>query len=286
MKKDYINTMNKIKLNSDKKDNLKKLLNQSNQEEKNNMKIIKFKPMAAAACMAVILVTTLMGNIALTNNKTKDNYFSVSVKAKELAKVSDNSKDTYITDANALGESHNGYFSYDLDFPVKCKGKNIDKIRYTINEGCFQISNPKDADIVIDSEKVEKKLDLPATAKTDNSIFNQYKSFTVDYDKQSDSNTTISLANSSKNWSSAKQEEYKKTGYSVKKGIALEKEKEAMDLAVRDLDVKCTVIYKDGTKETKDIEITAKTMKASDTASYSIDKGSDYDTVGLVFEVK
>ena len=171
-------------------------------------------------------------------------------------------------------DQDNGKISAAFQFPIECKGENIDTITYAVKEGAFQVTNPKGQSIVVDGEKLKKELNVPGTSpggvKDSELETIQYKSFTVNYEKQNDELTCIDIVNTSDIWSSKKRNEYKKIGYDVSK----------------DLGMTCTVTYKDGSTETKEILITNEITTISETFDKNIAKEDDREVVVRYFSIQ
>ena len=116
----------------------------------------------------------------------------------------------------------------------------------------------------------------------------QYTSLTVDYDKQKDAQTYIGIAYDSKYLSKeqkaiiAKLDAFNGT---------LEDEKAVYEQLYKNVEISCTVTYKDKTKETKKIKITPKIGKISDLDSDGLNSGeknpkADCRIVYTVYSIK
>jgi len=93
-----------------------------------------------------------------------------------------------------------GTVSYCVGTHFFCEGEDIESITYSINEGAFQIVEPKDFTIVKDGEKYEGALNTGQIGGIDDettgdglSVTNNYKSFTVSYDNQMNDQTWINI---------------------------------------------------------------------------------------------
>lgn len=104
------------------------------------------------------------------------------------------------------GTEDNGDVNYCINIPsFICEGKDIESVTYSINRGAFQIVQPEDKEsIVIDGQLYGETLNTGSIgggfdeneeipSRQFETVF--YKSFTVDYDRQSDAETWINIAN-------------------------------------------------------------------------------------------
>ena len=264
MNSDYKSALDKLHLEQGKKEEMKQLFRKNNMRRKINL----IKPaVAVAACMALVVGLGQIGS----NPTTKNNQYSFSIRlnAQTLEKG-----DAAIDDAKGFagamcGSEENRQVSYSIEFPVTCKGKNIDKITYDIKDAVFQITNPEGNSIVKEGKKTSKLLNVPGSiagcddknTKEEDYTKSQYTSLTVDYDKQKDAQTYIGIAYDSKYLSKeqkaiiAKLDAFNGT---------LEDEKAVYEQLYKNVEISCTVTYKDKTKETKKIKVTPKIGKIAD----------------------
>ena len=289
MNSDYKSALDKIHLEQNKKEEMKMLFRKGNMRRKTNY----FKAaVAVAACMALVVGVSQVGS--LTAEKTKsNNSFSIQVNAKTFEKGEAAFKDAKGSSGAMCGNAKKDGLSYSVEFPVTCKGTNIEKIKYSIKGAIFQVSNPSDKNIIVDGTEVSKRLNLPGGyigengGKLDETGYEyfQYASFTVDYNKQSDEKTYISIANNSKELSKEQQNELKKLDpYNG----SLQEEYQVFDELYKNVEISCTVTYKDKTTETKKIKVSPKTGKVSDLALKSEKAGpkDDLDIVYTVYSIK
>lgn len=288
MNNDYKSALEKITLSQSEKEKAKALFNK---RKKENMRIKKFmKPIAAiAACMAIVLTVGTVTNYF--PNKSENNSFVLTVNAKELG-----TKNTSFVLTNGwaggMCETEKGGITYNKHFPLKCKGTNISTITYTIKGGVFQITNPVGKSIVVDGKKADNYLSVPSISYSDGkdgdkysqSEATQYKSFTVDYDRQSADDSFIVIADNTDNWSKDKQKNIKALDFKWDKA-SIQEEKEVYDLLTDNLSLTCTVTYKDGSTESKDIVITNKIVKLSE-INKDIPAEKDGDTVAMAYSIK
>ena len=310
MKDQYKRALDKIKLSDSQKEQLKNLYYAESKERKYHMKKRILRPVAVlAACLALVVAAGTVvpmlqsrwgasSNTADDSAKT-DNYFAITAYAKELTKTGKVFPDKYASIGSAMcGDGRTKQISFAFEFPVECKGKNIDTITYAINEGAFQINNKKGQNIVIDGKKQTKEMNVPGTLKgvdekEDEDLdyeTNQYKSFTVKYGKQTNKTTSIEIVDDSDTWSKEKLSQYKEKGiYQMifGKSREIEEEKEACDYLLKDLGITCTVTYKDGSTEMKNIVVSHEIVKPSEVLKdEEIPEVKDQETVGRYFSIQ
>lgn len=100
-------------------------------------KINFIKPaVAVAACMALVVGISQLGNNQATTNSQYG--FSIRVNAQTLTKGDSSIDDTNGFSGAMCGSEENSQVCYSIEFPVTCKGKNIDKITYDIKDAVFK----------------------------------------------------------------------------------------------------------------------------------------------------
>lgn len=264
MNSDYKSALDKLHLEQGKKEEMKQLFRKNNMRRKINF----IKPaVAVAACMALVVGLGQIGS----NPTTKNNQYSFSIRlnAQTLEKGYAAIDDAKGFAGAMCSSEENSQVSYSIEFPVTCKGKNIDNITYDIKDAVFQITNPEGKSIVKEGKKTSKLLNVPGSiagcddknTKEEDYTKSQYTSLTVDYDKQKDAQTYIGIAYDSKYLSKeqkaiiAKLDAFNGT---------LEDEKAVYEQLYKNVEISCTVTYKDKTKETKKIKVTPKIGKIAD----------------------
>lgn len=294
MNSDYKSALKQIHLEQGKKEEMKQLFRKNNMRRKINF----IKPaVAVAACMALVVGLGQIGS----NPTTKNNRygFSIRLNAQTLAKSK-----TAIDDAKGFagamcGSEEKGQVSYLVEFPVSCKGKNIDKITYSIKDAVFQITNPEGNSIVTEGKKSSKTFNTPSAiagcddkkTKEDEYTGSQYTSFTVDYDRQKDEQTFIGIAYDSNYLSKEQKAEIKKLDAFDVTENALNTKKAVHEQLYKNVEINCTVTYKDKTTETKKIKVTPKIGKIADLdsgESKTEEKNpkADDKTVYIVYSIK
>lgn len=325
MKNHYKGALDKIKLNESEKERAKKLFYETiSDNEKGRWNAMKIKKLirpcvAIATGLAIVLTANIAVpviqdklNISSKENTNPDNYFSVVVYAKELSKTGKVFPDTYNSQLYTVGIA-DGKISFSFDFPVACKGKNIDTITYEVKEGALQVKNQKGKGVVIEGEETDKKLDTPMvvergyggeyrrhydsldgwistdTVLKENDELRQYKSFTVKYDNQSNDTTRFSVIGASDIWTTEKMDKYKNLlGEEIQdlSSLSLKEQKKLYDFLTKDLGITCTVTYKDGCTETKNISVSNEIVRYSDIIKdHEVQPENDKELIGRFYHL-
>lgn len=284
--------------------------------KENNMRVRKWiKPaVALAACLVLVVAACAVAPMLSGDGSQEDrsetaekkeenkeeegkkgigdyigNYFSVTAYAKELTETGKVYPEDYSVDGFNFGGAEDGGISFAFAFPVECKGKNIDTVTYGIKNGVFQIARPKGDCIVTGGEKVDSMLNVPGTTPKGVKKVQeeQYKSFSVKYGRQSDEKTLVSIADTSDAWSSERKAMFRKSGYSFDTiyddGKA---DLEACNFLVEDLGITCTVTYKNGSTETKNIKVSSDTVKYGDVWDHVPEENQDDEMIVTCYSLE
>lgn len=238
-------------------------------EVSRTMRIKTFiKPVAAvAACVALIVVSSYVGNQSFIQNsddeivtevvKNVKNAFTVTVQAAEPKKLekgkavpvvlSDTSKSSAWS-----GDNRDKSVSYCVGAPLICEGENVDKVTYSISRGAFQIVQPENSNIIVEGEEYDGKLNVGAVGESIVSgkkfIEKYYTSYTVAANQQTTADTDIYICNecvmSSRDYHLMWDTD-----------STLQEKVQARNAAFGDLKIICTVTYKDGTTDKVDIAV-------------------------------
>lgn len=166
-----------------------------------------------------------------------------------------------------LGGTENGEINYYINTDFTCEGEDIDYITYSINNGAFQIVQPEDESIIIDGQLYGEDLNtgfvggdfdeendgLPSRSYE----IVLYKSFTVDYDRQSDEYTWINICN-------VRQDDGTNMDLIWREGRTVEEFNEGLSWLLGDTVITCTVTYTDGTSQSADILVGCQLMYDAD----------------------
>lgn len=202
--------------------------------------------MAAAAAVAIVVGTVSVGKM-LGVKQDDSESFTLQVNAKEMKRADQvDVPDDYVYEVSLSGDDGDAV-TYDTSFPITCKGKNIRTVTYSIQGTIFTVTNPINERIVIDGQKPDEDIWIPAGYNGMSKVkkeAHQYKSFTVDYKRQESENTLISIGYNSKVYSKA---------VFTPEGLA-----EVYKEFYRDVVIKCTVTFNNGKTATKEITVSAK----------------------------
>lgn len=299
MNNHYKSALDKIKLKESEKDRAKALFYEANKEKETSMKVKKlFKPaVAVAACLALIIATYAIVPMfqempeAPGDKTTTSNFFSITAYAKELTKTGKVFSDKYSSLFSAICGDEKGGIAFSLDFPFKCKGQNIDTITYSIKNGVFVITNPKNKSVVIDGEKITQELNVPdSSAESERKEKltyenQQYKSFTVAYDNQINDKTCINISDTSDIWNAEKKNQYRDFNYDIG-NFSLQKTKKVLDFLTKDMGITCTVTYKDGSTETKNIVVSNEIVRPSHLLDEEIPEEKNKKTISTCYSIE
>ena len=170
---------------------------------------------------------------------------------------------------------------YCINIPqIVCEGDRIESITYSINNGAFQIVQPEGAESIVsegqlytgelntgsiggDYEDTENANGLPP--RPYETLL--YKSFTLNYDRQSDEDTWINICNERSDGEEIVQLIWNKEGSEEKYSSGVQK---MLDHTV----ITCTVNYKDNTSQSADIKVDSHVMTRRE-AGEPLDEGID-----------
>ncbi|MCH5250594.1 MAG: hypothetical protein J1E98_11705 [Lachnospiraceae bacterium] len=238
-------------------------------EENNTMKKVHYKAYAAAAaCAALVIFTGISTGFwnRLDSNSQEDenesistieNMFTLKVMAAELEEGEPVVLNVGGNDnSSVLGATDNGEISYCINAPFTCEGENIETVTYSVNNGAFQIVQPTNESIIVDGQLYNYEMNTGQIggyySEENNGLPSRsyktffYKSFTLDYDTQSDDYTWINICNAlpydSETFNLIWGDE--SSAQDTSNGI-----NNLLDNTV----ITCTVNYLDGTKQSADI---------------------------------
>lgn len=336
MNKVYKSALDKLKLNETEKEKAKALFMQAErgrEPERRNRRL--WKPVVAAlAGLLLFLAASTAFPFLLQQGPGKsssraDNSFTLTAYAEELTKGGKihGSKETSFFGLSAQYDQDGHFmdwFTYTIAFPFVCKGENIEKVTYHIENGAFQVINEEGNSIVLSGEPLSEKITdimfstpdgqakqfdgiqpderFPSMDRKRSYVWEQYHSFTLDYEKQSEKETSIYIVDSTSQWSEEKRNKFKEVVWSQEETQPAEGEnwdetlgkhyelvrspeidKQIYDWVLQDLGITCTVTYMDGSTETKHIAATTEIMKESDVVPES---GSDEMRAVICFGIE
>lgn len=186
------------------------------------------------------------------------------------------------------GDDVNGnVVDYCISMPFTCVGDHIEKITYSINNGAFQIVQPENASIIIDGQLYEGELNTGSIggdydeengglpSKPFETVL--YRSFTLDYNRQTDEDTWINICNNrpvSKEVFDALWGE----------GKSLEDMNHGIQQMLDNTVITCTVQYSDQTSQTVTIKVGSKVMSCAEAGEEPKYEGEE--SVYVTFELQ
>lgn len=272
----YKSALDKIKLNESEKNKAKALFFKERGTRKESGKhtggLLKTAAVAAAALALILTANAVYAHFGGSKEPMSgagENYdqFTITAYAKELTKTEQVYADK--VESGTGGMSGNSEeISFSFWFPFECRGKNIDTITYTIQNGAFQVTAPAGRSPVIDGEEVADPIDASVSFRTISESLEafdtrQYRSFSVSYEEQSNEETSIEVVDSSAHWEPEKVRQYQAFGFTVGDQKKTELEKEVCDFLTKDLGITCTATFGDGTVQTKKIAVSNKIVMMS-----------------------
>ncbi|MGN0482573.1 MAG: hypothetical protein ACI4HI_03380 [Lachnospiraceae bacterium] len=300
----YKQTLDKLTLDDAEKEKAKRLFTTA--DSKNNpAKITKFlKPAIAVACAIAILITSsaFIPNFpnawfhTFTGKKSNENSCTLTVYAQELTKNERVSLKNFssIHHYGGLLDRENKLQTFDCEFPVTCKGKNIKTITYSIDgPAYFENRYPEGHSILTDGINA----DLPDTLKKQieedkpyhdfsdfyenkkrlENEYRQYQSFTVNYQKQHGDCNDISIEVRSDLLDTEKKQLFsKKYDALFDRIMTINDQKQMIDFLLEDLVITCTITFDDGSIEEKQISL----------ESEIDDEDPDYESLSPLFRLK
>ena len=192
----------------------------------------------------------------LTNMFTLQVYAADSPEASENGYITLEPGKSFVINENDMGSvlcsDEEGFISYCIGTHFLCEGENVESITYSIENAAFQIVEPKDSSIITNFEEYSTFLDTGFLGGEESesgdeilSLIRQYKSYTVDYNTQSNDQTWINICNETTlPW---------ETLYG--KSNTLEDRVHAIEEMMKDVVITCTVQYTDGTTDEGTITI-------------------------------
>ncbi len=193
------------------------------------------------------------------------------------------------------GDGETGQVNYCINIPFSCEGDNIEKIAYSINKGAFQIVQAEGESIIVDGEAYveddrisnmtcgsiggnykDDELGLPE--KPMETKF--YKSFTLNYQKQSDDDTWINIVDNVPD---------SKEAFDLIWGRDdLESFNSGLQKLLDNTVITCTVWYTDNTSQSVDIKVGSRIMtyREAGEPEASVKGDPDEETVYITFELQ
>lgn len=193
------------------------------------------------------------------------------------------------------GDGETGYVNYCINIPFSCEGENIEKIAYSINRGAFQVVQAEGESIIVEGEAYveddrisnmtcgsiggnykDDELGLPE--KPVETKF--YKSFTLNYHKQSDDDTWINIVDNVPD---------SKEAFDLIWGRDdLQSFNSGLQKLLENTVITCTVWYTDNTSQSVDIQVGSRVMtyKEAGEPEASVKGDPNEETVYITFELQ
>ena len=271
---------------------------------------------AAAACMAAVVVTGVNGGwmrsasdaaeipssvsdtaeIPSDMVSTSEETFTLAIMGAELEKnkpVQLVSGSSMITEKYAgdwmMEGMESGGVSYCINVPFTCRGNNIKNVTYSINNGAFQIVQPAGESIIVDGRLYDGELNTGSIGGYDDESIDGtpvsvpayetvlYRSFTLDYQKQSDEKTWINICNECPDSGELESMIFGDT--------TLESKNQGMQKMLNHTVITCTVNYADGSSKSADVLVNSCIMTCAE-AGAEIKDDPDREEIFITFELQ
>lgn len=225
-----------------------------------------------------------------------ENTFTLKIMAAELEKdkpVQLVSDDSLITEKQAgewmMESIEGGGVAYCINVPFTCQGNYIKSITYSINNGAFQVVQPEGGgSIIMDGELYGGELntgiiggyDTESEAGEEASCSFElihYRSFTVDYQRQSDADTWINICNSRADDGELESLIFGDT--------SLDDKNTGIQRMLDNTIITCIVHYTDGTDKAVDIHVNSCIMTRAE-AGMKIKDDPNRKEIFITFELK
>ncbi|MCM1121100.1 MAG: hypothetical protein NC489_35765 [Ruminococcus flavefaciens] len=169
-------------------------------------------------------------------------------------------------------EEDGGIVDYCINMPFTCVGDHIEKVTYSINNGAFQIVQPENETIIVDGQLYEGELNTGSIGGDYNEENDGlpsrpfetvlYRSFTLDYNRQSDEYTWINICN---------ERHQSKEIFDLiwGDGKSMEDENNGMQQMLDNTVITCTVEYSDHTSQSVNIHVNSKIMSCAEAGEES-----------------
>jgi len=261
---------------SSKMDNAMKVIKEDTMYKKTGMKWFSRIAVAAAACFALIAVSGAV--------KTPvTNQLNLTVMGSELKAGAP----VYVTNTG-YGDFHsygitggdNGTLGYFVDTGFFVEGEDVQSVTYSINEGAFQVVEPADGSIIVSGTEYPGELNVPGFGGIEDENGNfisktrYYTSFTVAGKAQTAADTWISVCGE-------KNSDYVYTFTESAEELAA-----FYQSLVGDVVITCTVEYTDGSTQTADIGLGARTATYGELGIAETAEWENYEDAFIVFEMK
>ncbi|MCM1145859.1 MAG: hypothetical protein NC318_03615 [Blautia sp.] len=272
--------------------------------ERNNSK--KSIYAIAAACVVLMLLSSIMVKMMKNEDSlvagemvdsedfsVTENTFTLKVMSSELEK---NQPVQMISDGSVLPQKYAGSWvveeieeggvAFCINVPFTCQGNGIESVTYSINQGAFQIVQPKGSSIIIDGQPYDGELNTGIIGGDDNLDTEEeasrtfetalYQSFTLDYQKQAAEDTWINICNVCPDNGELKTLIFQNT---------LENTNTGYQKMLNHTVITCTVNYADGTSKSEDVLVGSCIMTCAEAGAEG-KEDPDREELFITFELQ
>lgn len=176
---------------------------------------------------------------------------------------------------------------YCISIPFTCVGDHIERITYSINNGAFQIVQPENESIIVDGQLYEGELNTGSIGgdydEENDGLPSRpfetvlYRSFTLDYSRQTDEDTWINICNNRP----VSREVFDAIWG---EGKSLEDMNHGIQQMLDNTVITCTVQYSDHTSQAVDIKVDSKIMSCEEAGEEPKYEGEE--SVYITFELQ
>lgn len=188
------------------------------------------------------------------------------------------------------GDDNKGVVDYCFSMPLTCEGDNIESVTYSINNGAFQIVQPENGEsIVIGGQLYDGELNTGSIGGNYSDLEGDeqpwlyetvlYKSFTLDYDKQTDESTWINVCN-------VRLLDAQTYNWIWGDGKSIQDMNTGLQKMLDNTIITCTVNYEDGTSESVGIKVDSRLIPNVPAEGEVWKPGTSSETTCFTFELQ
>lgn len=192
------------------------------------------------------------------------------------------------------GDDVTGIAGYCINVPLSCEGEHIEKVSYSINKGAFQIVQAEGKSIIVSGEEYveDDRINnmncgsIGGNYSEETGVSEEpmetkfYKSFTLDYQKQSDEQTWINIVDNVPDSQEAIDLIWEQD--------SLQAFQSGLQKILDNTTITCTVEYADHTSQSVDIKVDSRVMtyREAGEPEASVKGDPDEETVYITFELQ
>lgn len=227
-------------------------------------------------------------------------YDKYNLELKEALSILDAGRPVPLVNGNTSqsyvlgGDDVTGQIDYCISVPLSSEGEHIEKVTYSINKGAFQIVQAEGKSIIVSGEEYAEDDRInnmncgsiggnysEETGLPENPVETKfYKSFTVDYQKQSDDQTWINIVDNVPDSQEAIDLIWGQD--------SLQAMQSGLQKILDNTTITCTVEYTDHTSQSVDIKVGSRVMtyREAGEPEASVKGDPDEETVYITFELQ